>query len=53
MKECKVSTDIEKGLISKRISAFIKGVAIILILLHDFFAYAERYPESINITSIK
>lgn len=43
MKECKVSTDIEKGLISKRISAFIKGVAIILILLHDFFALSSSY----------
>lgn len=47
-----MSTDIEKGLISKRLSAFIKGVAIILMLLHHLFAYAERYPESINIISI-
>jgi hypothetical protein len=52
MKECKVSTDIEKGLISKRLSAFIKGVAIILMLLHHLFAYPERYPESVNIISV-
>lgn len=52
MKECKVSTDIEKGLISKRLSAFIKGVAIILMLFHHLFAYSERYPEGINIISI-
>ena len=47
-----MSTDIEKGLISKRLSAFIKGVAIILMLLHHLFAYPERYPESVNIISV-
>lgn len=47
-----MTTDIEKGLISKRLSAFIKGVAIILMLLHHLFAYAERYPESVNIISV-
>ncbi|WP_155397203.1 hypothetical protein [Haemophilus haemolyticus] len=44
-----MSTDIEKGLISKRLSAFIKGVAIILMLLHHLFAYEERYPEGVTV----
>ncbi|HHW7567491.1 TPA: acyltransferase family protein [Mannheimia haemolytica] len=36
-------------LITKEQSNFIKGIAIILMLVHHLFAYSDRYPEDAEI----
>ncbi|MFA0062718.1 acyltransferase family protein [Vibrio breoganii] len=37
--------------ISKKDSDFIKGIAIILMLIHHFFAFPDRYPEGFIFSS--